>query len=150
MSPIFTRLHPEYLSGLELCLLSFVPLFYRTQITDHAGKDFTGCLTCRTCILLPIKITVIRTHAEGWRKGKVRKVVFVTDSANQHLYCGRILNAFTRVDVENRSTCIFGLDLILEIQRFENVIGEVYGKLCRVGIEHLHVLVSRAVPGGAD
>lgn len=77
---------------------------------------------------------MLRADGKGWSYGDVRELIVGDDLSDEVLAGLGIGEAFTHVKMENRSSCIFTLEIILVFERFECIVREVHGKLGRVRV----------------
>ena len=73
-------------------------------------------------------------------------MIIFTDFSYQGLDCARIGNALSRIGVENRAARVFGLNVILQIERLKDIVGEIDGELRGIRIEGLGLRSSGNCP----
>lgn len=80
---------------------------------------------------------MVGTDRKCRRESKIRKPVAAADGADQGLDRLVIFNPLAREDMDNGAARVFALELVLQVQVLENVVGIVHRELSRIGVEWL-------------
>ena len=73
------------------------------------------------------QISVVGANTKGGREGEIGKVIIFTNLANECFDCLWIPEALAYKSMKDRPTRVLDLDVVLEVECFKNIIGEVDG-----------------------
>ena len=126
-SPMLPRL--ERLSDAEFRLLTRIPLLDRPQVPHHSRINFSFRIAGGAPFPASIKIAMRRTHAEGGRKGKIRKAEIGGNFFDQAFYHIHITHLLAQIDMLYGTSRVLGLQLILKREGLKDIIGIVHREL---------------------
>jgi hypothetical protein len=122
------------LSPAVFRLFAVVPLLYRSQVSDHPGVNFGFTVAVGTAGLLAGEIAVGRTDRKGGRQGEIGQMVIVRNFADQRFDGFDVADLLSQKQVQYGAAGVFGLQVVLEHQGFENIVGMVHRQLGGVGV----------------
>ena len=121
--------HAVHLPVLKLLNFAVVPILHRAVVTGDSAVNLGFASAMRACVLLACKITVRAANRVGGGDGIVGQLIILRNFANK---CRRTLpigQFFTEEGVEHRAGGIERLQLVLNIQRRENIFRIADGKM---------------------
>ncbi len=92
---------------------------------------------------------MIGAHAEGGGEGEIGQGIGFADLPDQPLHGGAVADLLPGENVKHRSPRVPGLDVVLEVEGFEQVVGELYRQLARIRVEGLVPVSAVPVSVGA-
>ena len=128
---------------LVLLGLAVVPVLDRAIVTCDAAVDFRLLAADRACELLACQIAVVLAHGISRRHCVIRQLIVLgnlADKVCRSLPVGKLL---AEESVENSSGCVQCLQIILNIQRGEDILCVADRQVRGVGVVRCAVHVSR-------
>ena len=87
--------------------------------------------------LLAGQISVIQANRKCWRDRDVRQAVILDHLAHQAFAGLTRTNFFAHVEMQYRSSGVFALQRVLQLQRLKRIFGEANGQLAAVGVVNI-------------
>ena len=134
-----------HLPVFELLGLAVVPVLHRAVVAGDAAVYLGGLAADGAGELFPGEVAVVGTHGVGGGHGVIGKLVVLRDLPHQvgrRLPGGQLL---AQKGVEHGAGGVEGLELVLNVQSGEDVLGVAHGQVGGVGVVGSAVLV-----GGDD
>ena len=93
--------------------------------------------------MLTRSISTIRTNAKSGSNRKIRQFEFLTNNFHQLPKSFDIVDSFSNKSMQDGSSSIFRLQVVLMFQNLKDIIRVTHGKMRRIGVKRL----ARAVCG---
>ncbi len=116
----------------------------RAQVTDHTAPHLGVVAAFGAGIDLAVQVAVLGADREGGRQRDVRELVVGERLADERFGDLDVADLLAEIEVEHRAARVLALQLVLEVERLEDVVGEADRQLGRVGV------VGGVLPGGDD
>ena len=88
----------------------------------------------RAEMILPLQIAMLGANGESWSDSDVGQMIIFQNGFNQLAARFGVADSFPHIKMENGSAGVFGLQFILQFQRFKSVAGVLQPNLGGVGV----------------
>ena len=133
-----------HLSVLEFLRFAVVPVLHGAVVARDAAVNFGLCAAVRAGELFAREVAVLLADGIGGRKGVVGEFIVVRDLFHESGGRFPVGQLFAEEGVEHRARGVKGLQIVLNVQSVEHVLGISHGQVRAVGV------IGRAVFVGGD